>query len=132
MSDYAQIGNISTYGFRGEALSIISYISTITITSRTKNHKQAYQYYLLLIRATFQNGAFLLSNSNQEWEKNLLYVNGEIGTTIKIENLFYNNMIRKNSYDSSVERSIILELMQYFVVHFSEKNFNLKDVNRQI
>ncbi len=55
-------------------------------------------------------------------------VNGEVGTIIKIENLFYNNLIRKNTYDHAVEKYAILDMMQFFSVHYCEKNFNLQDV----
>ena len=49
IESYNDLTTLETFGFRGEALSILSYISTLTIISRDKNSEYGYQ-------AVFING----------------------------------------------------------------------------
>ena len=49
IESYNDLTTLETFGFRGEALSILSYISTLTIISRDKNSEYGHQ-------AVFING----------------------------------------------------------------------------
>ncbi len=66
------LDNISTMGFRGEALFSISAVSNLTISSRTNDSNE---------------GCVLKVVDNQ---KNVAYAGLPEGTTITVENLFYN------------------------------------------
>ncbi|MBN2403315.1 MAG: DNA mismatch repair endonuclease MutL [Spirochaetes bacterium] len=73
----ADIESISSFGFRGEALASISSISKLTIISRS---------------AEVEIGAKFVSSNEQN---DLSDYAGAVGTTIIIENLFYNIPARK-------------------------------------
>ena len=70
--------NIKTYGFRGEALSSISAVSKMIISSRTKEMENGVQMNVLGGKVT-----------------NLKDVQKNIGTQIEIKDLFYNTPARK-------------------------------------
>ena len=70
--------NIKTYGFRGEALSSISAVSKMIISSRTKEMENGVQMNVLGGKVT-----------------NLKDVKKNIGTQIEIKDLFYNTPARK-------------------------------------
>ena len=70
--------NIKTYGFRGEALSSISAVSKMIISSRTKEMENGVQMNVLGGKVT-----------------NLKDIQKNIGTQIEIKDLFYNTPARK-------------------------------------
>lgn len=102
--------SLNTFGFRGEALSILSYISQLTIISRNEKCEFGHE-------ATFKNGKSLSDN--------LKRVPMDIGTIIRIENIFYNNLVRKNYYDKNEETKDILNLLSFYSFHFHTINFSL-------
>ena len=75
--------NVETLGFRGEALSSISAVSHVTLTTRTEGSDAA-------IKATIENG--VLTDKK--------YVSGNVGTRIEVRNLFYNTPARKKFFKS--------------------------------
>ncbi|MDR3237844.1 MAG: DNA mismatch repair endonuclease MutL [Spirochaetia bacterium] len=77
ISDVFDIESISTYGFRGEALSSIASISDITLLTRHETEETGTRLYS-------KNGKTELS----DWA-------GPVGTTVIVENLFYNIPARK-------------------------------------
>ncbi len=72
------IGNTLTLGFRGEALSSISSVSKLTILSRSVEEKTG--------------GRLLASES----DVTISDYAGPVGTTVIVENLFFNTPARKN------------------------------------
>jgi len=112
MEKYEDIYSLTTFGFRGEALSILSYISNLTILSRTENSDFGYE-------GTFKMGKL----ANQDG--NLRKLTAEKGTVIRVENIFYNNLIRKNYYDKNEETKDVLNLISKYAFHYHKINFSL-------
>lgn len=74
---------VQTLGFRGEALSSISAVSRVTLTTRTLAQDAAVQAYV-------EDGAVV----------NKAYVSANVGTTIEVRDLFYNTPARKKFFKS--------------------------------
>jgi len=142
-NDYDKdIKNLKTLGYRGEALSILSYNSTLKITSRVENSDIGYE-------VCYKNGGIFLSqwnsriksegnnNNNKnnndlndklmkiEIEKHFKIVNCYKGTSILVEQIFYNNLIRRKSFDIYVESQEIVNLVSKFALHFHNIDFTL-------
>jgi len=116
---YNDLSTLETFGFRGEALSILSYISTLTIVSRDKNSDIGYQ-------AVFINGKIDKKNIM----KNIVC---NIGTVIQAKNIFYNNPIRLNYYTKNKNEELedIINTAAKLAFHFIDISFSLcTDNNR--
>jgi len=72
---------VSSFGFRGEALASISYVSYLTVTSKVAKSDLAYV-------ATFQNGKMVESPDGEEQPRPCA---GPKGTVLQVKDLFYNN-----------------------------------------
>lgn len=70
---------ISTLGFRGEALASIAAVSRVTVTSRSREQMQGFRL--------IQYGGNTLSHQSAVRER---------GTTVQVEDLFYNTPVREN------------------------------------
>ncbi len=77
ITDIAGLGNVTTYGFRGEALSSISSISELVILSKTSGEAAGSRLESIGGRVTISEFA------------------GTRGTTVIVENLFFNMPARK-------------------------------------
>ena len=71
--------NILSLGFRGEALASISSVSRLTLTSRTAEQTEAWQVYA----------------QGQEMDTTIKPASHPIGTTVEVENLFFNTPARR-------------------------------------
>ena len=78
INSYKDMNNLGTFGFRGEALSILSYISKLTIITRKYDSDIGFM-------AVFKNGKIDDKNSIKS-------ISCNIGTVVKVENLFFNNL----------------------------------------
>ena len=119
IESYNDLNSLETFGFRGEALSILSYISTLTIITRDKNSDIGYQ-------AVFINGKIDKKN-------NMKNVVCNIGTVIQAQNIFYNNPIRLNYYtkNKNDELEDIINTAAKIAFHFIHISFSLcTDNNR--
>ncbi|XP_013138041.1 PREDICTED: DNA mismatch repair protein Mlh1 [Papilio polytes] len=111
LQQYEDLQEISTYGFRGEALASISYISHLTILTKTANDKCAY-------KASYENGKL---------KGPIKACAGNNGTQITVEDLFYNVIARKKSLRSPTEEySHIMEVVGGYAIHNSHVGFTLK------
>ena len=116
---YNDLNSLGTFGFRGEALSILSYISTLTIISRDKNSDIGYQ-------AVFINGKI-------DKKHNIKNIVCNIGTVIQAQNIFYNNPIRLNYYSKNKNDELedIINTASKIAFHFIHISFSLcTDNNR--
>ena len=107
ISSVTDLDNIVSLGFRGEALASISAVSRLTMVTRT---------------ADSPSGAKLILHGGQVVSKERTGAN--IGTTVIVEDLFYNTPARRKFMKSDArEASSIIELIQQFAVCYADIRF---------
>jgi DNA mismatch repair protein MutL len=103
--------SISTLGFRGEALASIGSVSRMTITSRVQDE---------------QEGARLRVEAGLPGR--LTKVGTTIGTTVRVEDLFYNVPARLKFLKSDVtERRAVDQLVTRYALAYPDIRFKLSD-----
>ncbi|XP_044272404.1 DNA mismatch repair protein Mlh1 [Tribolium madens] len=111
LREFDDLQNISTYGFRGEALASISHIAHLTIVSKTCNELCAY-------KAQFVDGKL---------QGSPLPTAGNQGTIITVEDLFFNMSVRKKALRSPAEEyQKISEVVGKYAIHNSKVGFGLR------
>ncbi|XP_006620320.1 DNA mismatch repair protein Mlh1 isoform X2 [Apis dorsata] len=111
LQTFEDLQTISTFGFRGEALASISHISLLTITTKTADEKCAYKasYVDSKLKAPLKSCA------------------GNQGTTIVIENLFYNVATRRKALSNPNEEfNRITDVVTKYAIHNADVGFVLK------
>lgn len=97
---YEDLATCGSFGFRGEALASMSYVSHVTATTMAEGAAHA-------TRATYRDGKM-----DGEGGKPCA---GVRGTTISVEDLFYNVVTRRKALKSaSEEYSKVLEVLQRY------------------
>ncbi|HLO30185.1 MAG TPA: DNA mismatch repair endonuclease MutL [Anaerolineales bacterium] len=110
----ADLFSISTLGFRGEALASIGSVSRMTITSRVQNEKEG-------ARLRVEGGAMTTTG-------NLTRVGTTVGTTVRVEDLFYNVPARLKFLKSdTTERRAIDLLVTRYALAYADKRFKLSE-----
>ena len=103
--------SISTLGFRGEALASIGSVSRMTITSHVEQEKE---------------GARLKVEGGKSGEPTK--VGATVGTTIRVEDLFYNVPARLKFLKTDVtERRAIDSLVTRYALAYPDKRFKLSE-----
>lgn len=94
--------NISTYGFRGEALPSIAAVSEVVLKTRTADSDMAVQVSV--------EGATLLEPGKQD----ITAVAAPVGTSVTARNLFYNTPARRKflKSDASEMKAIVSEFIR--------------------
>ncbi|XP_059520235.1 DNA mismatch repair protein Mlh1 [Myotis daubentonii] len=111
LQSFEDLANISTYGFRGEALASISHVAHVTITTKTADGKCAY-------RASYSDGKLKAPPKPCA---------GNQGTQITVEDLFYNISTRRKALKNpSEEYGKILEVVGRYSIHNSGISFSVK------
>jgi len=106
-----ELFSISTLGFRGEALASIGSVSRMTITSRVQNEQEG-------ARLRVEGGA----------ASKLTKVGTTVGTTVRVEDLFYNVPARLKFLKSDVtERRAIDVLVTRYALAYPDRRFKLSD-----
>lgn len=110
------LDSIETMGFRGEALSAIAAVSKISVISRSKDSKESYKYKLV----GGQDPKLDITTRNQ-------------GTTVRVEDLFFNVPARKKFLKSvSTERNNIVSTVETISLARPDVSFNLKDGTKTV
>ena len=101
------LDTLSTLGFRGEALASIAAVSQVEIVSRSEENERGVQ---------------LIIEGGQVKEKN--EVSCQVGTNIKVKNIFYNIPARQKFLKKdSTELSHITDFIQRYSLAFPELHF---------
>ncbi|KAG0659885.1 DNA mismatch repair protein [Maudiozyma exigua] len=111
LSTFEDLNDINTYGFRGEALASISHIAKVTVTTKTAEDKCAW-------KVSFGEGKMLGKPEP---------IAGTNGTTLLVEDLFYNMPSRLRSLRSANEEyNKILDVVGRYAIHSSGIGFSCK------
>jgi DNA mismatch repair protein MutL len=106
-----ELFSISTLGFRGEALASIGSVSRMTVVSRVRDEAEGAQLRV-------EGGRIL----------DLTRVGTTVGTTVRVEDLFYNVPARLKFLKSdTTERRAIDVLVTRYALAYPERRFKLSD-----
>ncbi|KAI0711270.1 DNA mismatch repair protein MutL [Earliella scabrosa] len=120
LSSFSDLQRLTTYGFRGEALASISYVSNLTVVTKTKADTCAW-------KACYVDGALTPVKAGTTADPKPCA--GNDGTTITVENLFYNTPTRSAALrGSSEEYGRIADVVTRYAVHNPHVSFTCKKV----
>ncbi|CAO3677948.1 unnamed protein product [Umbelopsis vinacea] len=118
LKSFDDLGSISTYGFRGEALASISHVAHVTITTKTADSKCAF-------RASYSDGKLFSQRPGMSADPKPTA--GNNGTQITVEDLFYNVPSRRKALKNpSDEYNRILDVVTRYAIHNSGISFSCK------
>ncbi|KAL2120856.1 hypothetical protein VTJ04DRAFT_4883 [Mycothermus thermophilus] len=109
LSTYDDLAELQTFGFRGEALSSLCALSRFSIVTCTQEEQPR------ATRLEFETSGKLKSTS---------VVSGQRGTTVIVENLFYNLPVRRRELERNIKREwgkVIALLNQYACIQTGVK-----------
>ena len=111
LSKFEDLESIATYGFRGEALASISHVAKVTVTTKTEADQCAW-------KVSYMEGKMLGKP---------VPTAGKDGTTILVEDLFYNLPSRLRSLRSPNEiLHGILDVVGRYAIHSKGIGFSCK------
>jgi len=109
-------GRIASFGFRGEALASVSLVGHVSVYSKHMLSSDSHGY-----ESRYSSGKLLPGYPVP------VPFNGVSGTRILVEDLFFNNPVKKSSFKSSShEYRLILDLVSRFAIAFPSIDFSLK------
>lgn len=109
LSSYADLSTLQTFGFRGEALSSLCALSRFSVVTCTQEEAPKAK------KLEFEASGKL---------KSMAVVSGHKGTTVTVENLFYNLPVRRRELERNIKREwgkVINLLNQYACVQTGVK-----------
>ncbi|GET88986.1 mismatch repair protein, putative [Leishmania tarentolae] len=128
LQTFEDLNRVTSFGFRGEALASISYVSRVTVTTRRRQacdesgdgasaagcRSSSTAGEAVAWRCQYLNGA-LLSDPQP--------CAGNPGTTIRVEKLFYNSLVRRRSLRASEEWGRIVDVVSRYALAFPAIGF---------
>ena len=116
ISSVSDLDEIVSLGFRGEALASISAVSRLTMVSRTADEATG-------IKLVMHGGRLVSSERT----------GANTGTTIIVEDLFYNTPARRKFMKSDArEASAVTELVQQFAIYYAGIKFMMINNSRTV
>ncbi|KAH9985620.1 DNA binding protein [Russula compacta] len=120
LSKFSDLSHLTTYGFRGEALASISHVANLTVVTKTKKESCAW-------KALYVDGEMAPAQKGASADPKPCA--GNDGTTVTVENLFYNVPTRHSALRSSSEEyARILDVVTKYAVHNAGASFLCKKV----
>ncbi len=111
---FDDLKKIDTFGFRGEALASITHVAHVTITTKTANSQCSF-------KAKYSDGELVPFKTGGKAEPQPCA--GIMGTTIVVEDLFYNMPTRKLAFKNVNEQyQRVLDVVCRYSVHYGDKN----------
>lgn len=111
LTNFQDLENIATYGFRGEALASISHIARLSVTTKTNDEQCAY-------KVSYNEGKMVDKPKP---------VAGKNGTSIHVEDLFYNIPSRLRALKTPNEEfTRILDVVGRYGIHSKGIGFSCK------
>ncbi|KAJ3999593.1 histidine kinase-like ATPase [Lentinula boryana] len=118
LSTFSDLSKLTTYGFRGEALASISHVAHLSVVTKTRTSACAYKVH-------YSDGKLVPAQRGQSEEPKPCA--GNDGTTITIENLFFNTPTRLSALrNTSEEYARILDVLTKYAIHNSKVSFTCK------
>jgi DNA mismatch repair protein MLH1 len=122
LTDYSDLRELGTFGFRGEALASITHVARVTITSMTRGATCAY-------KASFSDGKMVCPDGPTAGQTVMpdgkpvapKACAGVQGTVIHVEDLFYNVPIRRAALRNahSEEYARCIDMLSKYAIHYS-------------
>ena len=125
LATYDDLKTVSTFGFRGEALASITHVAHVTIQTKTATSPCAY-------KAKYSDGK-LVPMKPGATSVDPVACAGVNGTTITVEDLFYNMQTRKQAFKNPNEQyQKILDIVMKYAIHYGDKKvaFTCKKVGQ--
>lgn len=112
LSTFEDLKSIATFGFRGEALASITHVAHVTLLTKTKNSPCAY-------KAKYSDGRIVPLKAGDKAEPKPCA--GVVGTTITVEDLFYNMQTRKQAFKNvNEEYQRILDVITKYSIRYGD------------
>ncbi|XP_022149528.1 DNA mismatch repair protein PMS1 isoform X2 [Momordica charantia] len=102
LSDFPDLQSLTTYGFRGEALSSLCSLGNLTIETRTKNEPVA-------THLTFNHSGLLVAEKKTA---------RQVGTTVMVKKLFSNLPVRSKEFSRNIRKEYgkLISLLNAYAV----------------
>ncbi|KAH8096693.1 hypothetical protein BXZ70DRAFT_895863 [Cristinia sonorae] len=114
----ASLGEVNTFGFRGEALASAADVSCMEISSRTSRSRESWSVIL-------KGGSCLYHGPSVRWRRE------SQGTVVSIRDAFYNLPIRRRSHPSPQKTlDMIRKDMETFALVFPGVSFTLEETGK--
>lgn len=104
------LSNLFSFGFRGEALASISYVSILSVQSKRKENEIGFT-------ASFKDSHII--------DDKISPIGCSDGTEFKVDSLFYNLKQRRESIHRLEERKSILKMIQSLSLNHNQISFKL-------
>ena len=108
---------MASFGFRGEALASVSYVSRLTVISKTQGADVGYT-------ALFMDGKMQETAEGPGPQA----CAAQKGTTLQVRDLFYNSKQRRKSLGSNEEYQKVVDVVARYSVHYPLIRFTCKKV----
>ncbi len=112
LATFEDLKSIATFGFRGEALASITHVSHVTLLTKTKDSPCAY-------KAKYSDGRLVPLKAGDKADPKPCA--GIVGTTITVEDLFYNMQTRKQAFKNvNEEYQRILDVVTKYSIRYGD------------
>jgi DNA mismatch repair protein MLH1 len=112
LTTFDDLKSISTFGFRGEALASITHVAHVTLLTKTEGAPCAY-------KAKYSDGKLVPFKAGEKADPKPCA--GMVGTTITVEDLFYNMQTRRLAFKNPNEEYLrILDVVTKYSIKYGD------------